>query len=85
MVLLTYEHPMKHAVCFVFQINLKKKLLILLGSGGRVKLSLDLPYTKAVIQEGYRIRTSTPLGVRRATIQDVKLNGYDIPNNTQVK
>ena len=49
-----------------------------------MRLNLDLPYTKAVIQEGFRIRTSTPLGVPRGTLQDVNLMGYHIPKNTQV-
>ena len=38
-----------------------------------------------MIQEGFRIRTSTPLGVPRGTLQDVNLMGYHIPKNTQVR
>jgi len=49
-----------------------------------MKLNLDLPYTKAVIQEGYRITPATPLSVPRKTIKDVILKGYYIPKNTQV-
>ena len=57
---------------------------IFLGSGGRAKLNLDLPYTKAVIQEGFRIRPVAPLSVPRKTTRDVSLMGYHIPKNTQV-
>jgi len=55
-----------------------------LGAEGKVKLNLDLPYTRAVIQEGFRIRPVGPFTVPRKTTKDVILMGYHIPKNTQV-
>ena len=57
---------------------------VISGSGGKVNLRLDLPYTRAVIQEAFRVQTSTPLSVPRRTLQDINLMGYHIPKNTQV-
>ena len=44
----------------------------------------DLPYTNAFIQEVYRYRTLTPLGVPHKANVDTQMDGYVIPENTQV-
>ena len=44
----------------------------------------DLPYTNAFIQEVYRYRTLTPLGVPHKANVDTQIDGYIIPENTQV-
>lgn len=49
-----------------------------------ISSDMNLPYTKAVIQEAFRIETAVPLSVPRRTRQDVKLMSYLIPKNTQV-
>uniref|UniRef100_L7N0U9 Uncharacterized protein n=1 Tax=Ciona intestinalis TaxID=7719 RepID=L7N0U9_CIOIN len=54
------------------------------GHNGVVRYDTKLPYTKAVLQETYRIRTATPLGVPRRNTEDVTLMGYFIPKNTQI-
>jgi len=55
------------------------------GKEGDVRLGCDLPYVKAVIQEGFRTETVAPLGVPRRTCEDVNLMGQFIPRDTQVK
>ncbi|XP_078492986.1 cytochrome P450 2J2-like [Ciona intestinalis] len=55
-----------------------------IGHNGVVRYDTKLPYTKAVLQETYRIRTATPLGVPRRNTEDVTLMGYFIPKNTQI-
>ena len=57
---------------------------MIIGSNGRVRLGIDLPYTRAVIQEGFRIKPATPMGVPRKTVTDVNLMGYHVPKDTQV-
>ena len=44
----------------------------------------DMPYTNAFIQELYRFRTLTPLGVPHKTNTDTELDGYVIPKGSQV-
>uniref|UniRef100_H2ZL05 Uncharacterized protein n=1 Tax=Ciona savignyi TaxID=51511 RepID=H2ZL05_CIOSA len=51
---------------------------------GKLSLKTNLPYTKAVLQETYRIRTATPLAIPRRTREDVNLMGYSIPKDTQI-
>jgi len=54
------------------------------GREGKVNLNLDIPYTRAVIQEALRVETVTPINVPRMTREDVNLMGYVILKNTQV-
>uniref|UniRef100_H2ZKY2 Uncharacterized protein n=1 Tax=Ciona savignyi TaxID=51511 RepID=H2ZKY2_CIOSA len=55
-----------------------------LGRDGKLSLKTNLPYTKAVLQETYRIRTVTPLAIPRRTRGDVNLMGYFIPKHTEI-
>nr|CAB3235520.1 cytochrome P450 2J2 [Phallusia mammillata] len=55
-----------------------------IGPDGNVTLSCDLPYTKAFIQEVFRTSPPAPIGVPRATTEDLYFMGYFIPKNTQV-
>ncbi|CAK8673312.1 unnamed protein product [Clavelina lepadiformis] len=44
----------------------------------------NCPYTNAFIQEVFRCRPVTPLGLQRMTAKDVELEGYFIPKGTPV-
>ncbi|XP_078600339.1 cytochrome P450 2U1-like [Branchiostoma floridae x Branchiostoma japonicum] len=44
----------------------------------------QLPYVNACLMETMRIRTLLPFTIPHATIQDVNVQGYDIPRGTQV-
>jgi len=63
---------------------LKMGVNLLTGANGKVCLSSDLPYTKAVIQETFRISPVAPLGVPHYTTEDVSFMGYRVPKDTQV-
>jgi len=45
---------------------------------------MDLPLTKAVIQEVYRLKPPAPFGIPHCTSEDVELSGFVIPKNTEV-
>jgi len=47
-------------------------------------LNLDLPYTRAVVQKGYRIRPVGPLSIPRKTTKDATVLRHHIPKNTMV-
>ena len=63
---------------------LKMGVNLLTGANGKVCLSSDLPYTKAVIQETFRISPVAPLGLPHYTTEDVSFMGYRVPKDTQV-
>ncbi|CAH0729252.1 unnamed protein product, partial [Brenthis ino] len=44
----------------------------------------NMPYTEACIREVMRVETLVPLGIPHRAMKDVKLDGYDIPQNTIV-
>nr|CAB3235511.1 cytochrome P450 2J2-like [Phallusia mammillata] len=68
----------------MMQRKVHKEIDQVIGRDGQIKYDSDLPYLKAVIQEGYRIRTAVPLTIPRRTNQDIEFMGYLIPKNTQV-
>ncbi|KAM9982768.1 hypothetical protein ACTFIZ_007302 [Dictyostelium cf. discoideum] len=43
-----------------------------------------LPYLIGCINECLRMRTEDPLGIPRAAIEDIEINGYFIPKGTQI-
>ena len=45
----------------------------------------EMPYTNAFMQEVYRYRTLTPLGIPHKSNADTELNGYVIPKGSQVE
>ncbi|KAE8652611.1 cytochrome P450 71A1 [Cucumis sativus] len=45
---------------------------------------LEMPYLKAVVKEVLRLHPPAPVSVPRETIEDVRIEGYDIPAKTRV-
>jgi len=66
------------------QEKIHQEIDTVLGRHQTPRLTTQLPYVSAVIQETYRIKTMVPLGLPRRTTEDVDIMGYHIPKNTQV-
>merc|ERR550534_3029559 len=66
------------------QEKIHKEIDEVLGRDREPRVSTQLPYVSAVIQETYRIKTMVPLGLPRRTTEDVELMGFHIPKNTQI-
>lgn len=45
---------------------------------------LEMPYLKAVVKEVLRLHPPAPVSVPRETMEDVSIEGYDIPAKTRV-
>nr|CAB3235507.1 cytochrome P450 2J2-like [Phallusia mammillata] len=56
----------------------------IVGKEGKISLHAELHYTRAVIQEVYRIEAVVPLSVPRRTTKDITFMGYKIPKDTQI-
>lgn len=45
---------------------------------------LEMPYLKAVVKEVLRLHPPAPVSVPRETMEDVSIEGFDIPAKTRV-
>lgn len=64
----------------------QEEVRLLLGSRGKVDEEdlHQLQYLKAVVKEALRLHSPVPLLLPRETIQDSKIGGYDVLQNTRV-
>ncbi|GAB0095341.1 Cytochrome P450 306a1 [Sergentomyia squamirostris] len=71
---------MNPAVQLKIHIEMSTKLL----SSPKLENIDDLPYLRACIAEGQRIRSVVPVGIPHGTNVDTKIGGYRIPKGTMI-
>lgn len=64
----------------------QKELTDVIGQNKQVQESdiSKLPYLRAVIKETFRLHPAAPLSVPHKAIEDVEINGYIVPKDSQV-
>ncbi|XP_047335476.1 cytochrome P450 76T24-like [Impatiens glandulifera] len=66
-------------------IKLRQEITEVIGPKGEIEEAdiINLPYLQAVIKEAMRLRLAVPLLIPHNSKEEVEVNGYVIPKNTQ--